>query len=234
MVRVRVYIDGFNLFYGMRAAKLKEFFWLDLVALSAALLEPGQTLDHVHYFTARILSDGNNTDDLVRQNTYLDALATCSELTIHEGNFKARTRKCRGPGCSHEHTAYEEKMSDVNLAIQMVADAYEGAYDAAIVISGDNDLAPPVRLVRGRFHQRTVSIAFPPLRARANELKQVATRTIQLSKGILSQNQLANPTTTATGVELYKPATWVAVPIAPQPKKKKRRRRRRTPKNNSA
>ena len=54
MSRVVTYIDGFNLYFGLRDAGLKRYYWLDLVALSSTFLLPGQTLEHVHYFTARI------------------------------------------------------------------------------------------------------------------------------------------------------------------------------------
>ena len=50
--RTRVYVDGFNLYYG--AVKGTTFKWLDPVHLSGLLLPPGYTIDKLLYFTARV------------------------------------------------------------------------------------------------------------------------------------------------------------------------------------
>lgn len=62
------YIDGFNLYLGLRAKGWRKYYWLDLAAMSRALLKPGQRLVHCHYFTAR-LRTGGQSQDTKRQNT---------------------------------------------------------------------------------------------------------------------------------------------------------------------
>ena len=57
MQRVTFYIDGFNLYYGLREDNLQRFFWLDLHRLSMNLLLSHQRLVTVHYFTARVHYD---------------------------------------------------------------------------------------------------------------------------------------------------------------------------------
>ena len=51
-MRVGVYVDGFNLYYG--ALKGTPFKWLNLVTLAEQVLPPGYTVDRVNYFTARV------------------------------------------------------------------------------------------------------------------------------------------------------------------------------------
>ena len=41
MNRVISYIDGFNLYFGLKDKGWKRYYWLDLAALSGALLKPG-------------------------------------------------------------------------------------------------------------------------------------------------------------------------------------------------
>lgn len=97
MTRVITYIDGFNLYFGLKNKGWRRYYWLDLVALANALLRPGQTLSETHYFTARIRAAGNNQADLQRQSDYLDALATRPDLHIHYGHYlkkQRRRRKC--------------------------------------------------------------------------------------------------------------------------------------------
>ena len=58
MSRVIAYIDGFNLYFGLKSKGWKRHYWLDVVGLSRSLLKPGQTLQAAHYFTARIRLTG--------------------------------------------------------------------------------------------------------------------------------------------------------------------------------
>ena len=44
MRRVAVYVDGLNLYYGLREAGFQRYYWLDLWRLAATLLRRDQTL----------------------------------------------------------------------------------------------------------------------------------------------------------------------------------------------
>jgi len=204
MSRTNVYIDGFNLYFGLRSARLKRYYWLDVVALSQALLLPSQTLEHVHYFTARIRSNGFNGASVRRQGVYLDALDTTSPLTIHYGHFLVKTANCKK--CGSTWTTYEEKMSDVNLAVQLVLDASDDVFDTAIIISGDSDLTTPVRRVLTRFPHKRVVIAFPP-RRNSEALKRVASAHTKVGQDKIRNSQLPDPVNTSS-TALHRPASW--------------------------
>ncbi len=81
--------------------------------------------DALHYFTARIRAAGNNHADMQRQGNYLDALATLDDLHTHYGHYLKKPRKCHG--CGTQWMDYEEKMTDVNIAVQLLADAPENS-----------------------------------------------------------------------------------------------------------
>jgi hypothetical protein len=61
--RVITYIDGFNLYYGLKEKGWKRYYWLDIRKLSESLLKPWQELNEVKYFTARISAGEKNTPD---------------------------------------------------------------------------------------------------------------------------------------------------------------------------
>jgi hypothetical protein len=42
--RVAAYVDGFNLYFGVKEARFKRLYWLDVVALAGSLLKPDQRL----------------------------------------------------------------------------------------------------------------------------------------------------------------------------------------------
>ena len=54
MARVIAYIDGFNLYFGLKSQGWERYLWLNVQTLAGNLLQPGQTLVHTKYFTARV------------------------------------------------------------------------------------------------------------------------------------------------------------------------------------
>ena len=55
--RVAAYIDGFNLYYGLRSKGWRRYYWLDLHQMVERLLRPGQKLMAVRYFTTRVVAE---------------------------------------------------------------------------------------------------------------------------------------------------------------------------------
>src|SRR5262245_40488402 len=105
MSRVVVYVDGFNLYFGLRSKGWRKYYWLDLARLARVLIKPGQQLEAIHYFTARILPNGRNSRDMDRQNTYLEALSTLPQVNLHFGYFFNRPQRCRV--CGTQWRGYE-------------------------------------------------------------------------------------------------------------------------------
>lgn len=203
-MRVAAYVDGFNLYFGLKEARLKRLYWLDVVALASELLKPGQRLVATHYFTARIRDNGRNVADQKRQNAYLEALALRGARSQF-GHYLEKPRQCRR--CQATWTDYEEKMTDVNLAIQLLNDAFDDVYDMALVISGDSDLTTPIRRVRERFPTKRVIVGFPP-RRHSSELKRCASGYLSIGEDKLRASQLPDTLTKPDGFVLSRPATW--------------------------
>lgn len=49
-----LYIDGLNLYFGLRSKSWRRYYWLDVRKLGERLVKPNQTLVGVRYFTVRI------------------------------------------------------------------------------------------------------------------------------------------------------------------------------------
>ena len=118
MQRVVVYIDGFNLYYGLRAKGWQRYYWLDLYRLSDNLLRPRQRLVAVRYFTARVSPESRDPDKPIRQSAYLEALDTLPNLCIHYGYHQVKKIICHQCGATRK--TYEEKMTDVNIAMEVL------------------------------------------------------------------------------------------------------------------
>lgn len=212
--RVVCYVDGFNLYFGLRDAGYERFFWLNVDALAERLIREDQELVKTKYFTARI-SGGLPSDSPAkraernasrkRQATYLDALATVPALQIFEGQFLAGEVKCHN--CGDSWPDFEEKMTDVNIATELLVDAFANKFDVALLISADSDLVPPVRAVLKYFPHKRINVAFPPER-NSKELKDSASGQLIISRGYLKKSQFPDEVPTKTGFILKRPEKW--------------------------
>ena len=203
--RVMVYVDGMNLYYGVLATGFPRYLWLDVQALSLSMLRKGQVLSGIKYYTSRFTADGDDDGMVRRQSVHLDALATLDDLEIIEGKFQAKAEKCRR--CGHEWQSYEEKMTDVNIAIGLIADAEDDLYDVAIVVSGDGDLTGPIETVRSRHPGKFVLVALPPNR-RSTSLLRAASAHIDVGRSRLRNSQLPDRLHAVDGYPLRCPAEW--------------------------
>lgn len=203
--RVIVYIDGFNLYFGLRSKNWRKYYWLDLMRLSQALLKSDQVLESVRYFTTRICDNGRNSEDMRRQVTYLEALGTLEGLSIEYGHYLSKTRKCMK--CAAKWPDYEEKMTDVNIAVRLMSDAFDDRFDTALLISGDSDLTTPVEQVCKRFPKKRVIVVSPPGRHSSN-LNKAASGGFVLGEAKLRQSQLPATIERQDGYLLHRPEHW--------------------------
>ena len=180
-----VYMDGFNLYYGLKSKGLRRLYWLDLVALSERLLQDGQTSADVRYFTSRL--SGRQADKKARQAAFLRALETLPDLTIHYGHLLRKTRACAR--CGARLPVYEEKMTDVNVAVQLLGDAQDDRFETAFIVSGDSDLAGLVEAVLARCLDKRMIAAFSP-NQRSDKLRRIASGAFNIGRNVLKESQL--------------------------------------------
>lgn len=200
--RVAAYIDGFNLYFGIRQYG-RRYLWLDLEALMRSLLKPHQQLVAARYFTAMVRNDPPAEQ---RQKTYLNALsAHCRMLEIQEGHFQQKTMTCRS--CGRTWDGYEEKESDVALAVSLVEDGVSGLFDTAFLVSADSDMSPGIRALRRLAPGARVVAAMPP-RRRSFGLQTVCDATFPISITKVRQAQL--PETVSVGTRAFRrPGHWM-------------------------
>jgi uncharacterized LabA/DUF88 family protein len=204
-----VYIDGFNLYYGsMKDSSCK---WLNIQTYFERLRQDDD-IQKIWYFTARVSGAAAS-----RQQPYLEALSTLPKVKIKYGLFKDKTQKCKVAACNlpasqKKYKVPEEKGTDVNIALQMLDDAYQGLCDRIILVSGDSDLVPAIELIKKRHTQIKISVYIPatnPKRGAATELRNSADNDHTLApNNLMVQSQfpinvIISPTRTIT-----KPSSW--------------------------
>lgn len=209
-MRTRVYIDGFNLYFG--CLKRSSHKWLDVHALCCALL-PRNRIDLVRYFTAKVSARPNDPDQPQRQQTYFRALATVPQVRIHLGHFL--THEVTMPEAAAWQAGHyqpvrviktEEKGSDVNLATYLLMDAFDDLFDVAVIVSNDSDLKEPMSLVRNRFG-KTIGILNPQASHVSRALQPLAHFIKPIRSGALANAQFPARMTDTVGT-FHKPANW--------------------------
>lgn len=198
-----VYVDGFNLYNGMHDRYSHQFLWLDVVKLSQSL-RPRSSLLKVRYFTAPVL---NQPAAQSRQDNYLKALEAAhpNEVEIYLGRYQSKTRECRV--CGAQHVVYEEKETDVNMAVNLLADVGGNKADAFFVITADSDIVPAVKMARELNPQAFIAAAFPPKRYSA-ELAKLMPSSLHIGRSKLAQALLPTTVTAQNGQVHTRPSKW--------------------------
>ena len=188
-MRTQVYIDGFNLYYG--SVKNTPYKWLNVKRMCELLLPSQCKIVGIKYFTAKVHSSKKDPQKHIRQLVYLRALKTLPNLEIVYGRFlRNRTwMPLTKPGKNHyvEVWKTEEKGSDVNLAVHLLKDGYQGNYDLAVLVTNDSDLLSAVKIVRHDLRLR-VGLLNPQkepskvLYTEVNFIRQIRKNVLQLSQ----------------------------------------------------
>jgi uncharacterized LabA/DUF88 family protein len=200
--RVIAYIDGFNLYFGLKDKGWKRLYWLDVASLAKNLLRADQKLEAVRYFTARISRPSSKQR---RQNAFLEATAELGKCTMHYGQYLDKQRDC--PRCTYSYDVSEEKMTDVNIAVEMMAVAVENRFDMALLVSADSDLTPPVKKIKSLFPSKRIVAAFPPAR-NSQRLASAVDEQLTIGRGRLAQSLLHETIKKKDGHLIRRPERW--------------------------
>ena len=207
--RTIVYVDGFNLYYG--AVRGTPYKWLDLQKFFQ-LIRQHDDIVAIKYFTAMVM--GPTEPNQVR---FLAALATRPLIQTILGSFKQKRVRCSFAQCSMPvnpprfFEVYEEKRTDVNIAVYMLDDAYQNACDNFVLVSGDSDLVPAVRMIRHRFPTKRIIVYVPaqvPQRGAAVELRTAAHTHRLLPLNLLAHAQFPAQVPDGAGGFIAKPIAW--------------------------
>ena len=199
-IRTSAYIDGFNLFHALDELNDPSLKWLDLWSLTASLLRPTNTLTQVKYYSAYAtwLPEAHST-----HRAYVRALEATG-VNVVLGKFKNKHITCKS--CGQTFITKEEKQTDVNIAIGLIADCLQDRYDRAILISADTDLVAAVKEARRLRPDKEVFIAVPP--GRLKFARDFGTR-YEIKPGRLKNHLLAAQYKDARGkVIVTRPAKY--------------------------
>lgn len=203
MERVIVYIDGFNLYFGLKDKGWKRYYWLNLKKLAENLLKSNQKLICTKYFTSRVSLP---PDKQRRQALFIEALETLDNFYIFFGTYQDNEIVCRR--CGNIFLKANEKMTDVNIAVEMLTDAFLNKYDKAILISADSDLSAPIKKLKTLFPDKKIIVAFPPARF-SYHLSKLAHSNFIIGRKKIADSIFPDEILKKDGFNLKKPKSWL-------------------------
>lgn len=209
MARIYFFVDGLNLYHALDYLEVavdhdryKKYLWTSLRRLAQCfVIRKGDTVAGVEYFTTLVTWDAGK---LARHKTFIRAQENEGVLVTY-GEFKRKDVKCNL--CKKVFPTVTEKQTDVNIAVRLFQLAVEDAYDSAIIISGDTDLIPAMKIVRKNFPVKQIGVVIP-IGKRSEDFRNEADFHYKMKEKHLVSSMLADPLTLKDGSTLSCPANW--------------------------
>jgi uncharacterized LabA/DUF88 family protein len=213
MERVIFYVDGFNFYHGLKKniradSDWQKFYWIDFVELFQQFVGANQSLEKLYYFTA----PPPDADRFYRQRLlfHANSLINGTKFEVIDGKFFQKIVICKK--CNKTYKTYEEKHTDVNIAIKMIDDCLLGNVDTIALVSADGDLLTPLKLINERFPNIKIRIYFPPSNksdALKNYMKSLKKQVVQLGRNKARFIYSIMPeVVTKDGISYTIPAKW--------------------------
>lgn len=219
-MRVSFLIDGFNLYGSIVDLKRKENVdvkWLNIYSLLSSYMSSygkGATVSSIHYFTALQhyatkfdASDPGHHDPgkVSRHRDYIKCLE-CTGVTVSYGRFKRKRIHCNN--CRSKIVKWEEKETDVSIGVKLLDVAVGNQADIIILVTGDTDLVPAVKICQKHFPHLPIGFCFPYRRKNEELAKLATTSNITMKKAQYLKHQFTDPFILPNGTSINKPARW--------------------------
>jgi uncharacterized LabA/DUF88 family protein len=156
--RVVAYIDGFNLYHSIANNLPPYFKWVNYRKLVEAYLDEWDELVNIFLFTASPTWD---EERLRRHHDFMDIQSKLYGIKIISGNYTYTKKKFNADKMKvvdpedafvkprrFTYRTFEEKQTDVNIALSLFEWWILDMYEKALIFSGDSDLAPAIHRVR--------------------------------------------------------------------------------------
>lgn len=208
-LRVYCFVDGFNLYHAIQwfadgvddeqKRQYRQYKWLSLISLAKCYVSSqSQELVGVELFTTVTHWDQGKA---LRHKQFKMA-QECEGVKITCGHFKEKQMLCKAT-CRAVYSDWQEKQTDVNIAVRMVELAHAEAYDKAIIISGDTDLIPAIQLVRTVYKRHVAAVV--PIGRRGEDIESACDSKFKMTEDHLSRSHLPNKLRHPSGQWVLKP-----------------------------
>ena len=168
--RVMIFIDGSNLYHS-----LKHYYGrtdLDIGKFCRNLLRRRQLI-RIYYYNAKV-GRKEEPERYKHQQAFFASVSTIPYAELRLGNLVYNNWPNVPP---------YDKGTDVQLATDMLTHSFQGNYDVAILVAGDNDFAGAIQAIKN--NGKHVEVALFGTKGNSRQLRQVADRIITINERTL-------------------------------------------------
>jgi hypothetical protein len=174
--KVVFYFDGFNFYNGFKSLtgkkpEWKNYYWIDFIKLCSQFIfsHDGHVLHKVRYFTAPPL----NTLKRSKQSALFGAnkILNDTSFEVINGHYADKFIDCQAT-CKKPFKVPEEKCTDVNISLGIIADCLNKEVDIIVLVTADSDQVSTIKFIQKTFPHIKIKLYFPPDR-KSNELKSL-------------------------------------------------------------
>ena len=208
-MRTIVYVDWFNFYY--RIIENSGYHWIDLSKLLKSKLKQQHKIIAIKLFTANLVAIGNNQSAKDSQNIYHNALTNyIPNIEIFLGSFMKKTIRIPSRITALkikrlEFDTFEEKETDVNLAIEMISDFHLNKFDCGVLVSNDTDFSGVLKKLRS-LSNKPIGLITPGRQTRVSyKLSKYATFQKRITLRDIRNNQLPDRIPNSN---IVKPPGW--------------------------
>ena len=211
MDRIDFIVDGFNLYHStvdLYRDQRVSTKWLDIRSLCNSIipqLDQRGNVQNIYYFSAIPYHlSSTNYGRISRHLDYIKCLQSTGVIEIL-GRFKKVYLYCKE--CKKKTSRYEEKETDVAIAVKILELLANDTCDGIVLVSGDTDLVPAIKTAKRLYPQKSITLAFPYNRTN-KELSHHCDKAIKIKRNRYLSNQFPNPVYLSDGTTIAKPTRW--------------------------
>ncbi len=166
----------------------------------------------VYYFSALAHHLSVVNPGVVQRHKRFIKCLESTGVTIQLARFKEKDVKFRfsnamGDKLKGVLKRHEEKETDVAIAAKLFELFINDECDTAVLVTGDTDLAPAVKVASQAFPNKTIGFAFP-YRRKTKELASLVPLSFVMDGRRYVAHQFPDPVTLLDGRVLSKPPNW--------------------------
>lgn len=198
-VRAAIYIDGFNLYYPIHESGMHQLKWANLWKLGELICEPHKASLVKAVFCTALPKHYPEKHD---RHVTFNAAQRANGVVVVPGHHMFDGEK------------WNEKQTDINVALSLIMDGVDDVYDIAILLSADSDQAATARVFSERFPDKKLLAVSPPNRPVSDKVKPHVWKSFTLGIPLLEKCVMGPTVNGKTGVIIRPtaydpPSGWV-------------------------
>ncbi len=169
---IAIYIDGSNFYFSTKKAFDCK---IDIEKFCKKLVGE-DNLVKINYYISPVVQS-SDPKIYAEQQSFFYKLTKIDKLKIIFGRLEKHKKDGK--------FFYIEKATDINLALNLVLDAFDNIYDKAFIITNDGDFSGAVFSVINRFDKKIVYVAIGNKKSISHHLKKVASQTFYITRNFI-------------------------------------------------